>query len=135
MKEETKMVDVVSVTTGVIYRTFDMIWFSEMKRYIKGWIKENGFVIVGYENGTVKVCEKQIYDLVKKCYEDVIEDLNETQNGPEPEMPHTSEIIRDWKCQAADEWDWFTVEYANKIFDDIYNVVAKIETEKYIAFC
>lgn len=37
-------VDVVDSTTGEVYRTFDLPWWDEGKRYIKGWIKKNGYV-------------------------------------------------------------------------------------------
>lgn len=135
MKEDTKMVDVVSVVTGEVYMTFDMIWLFEMKRYIKGWIKENGYEIDRYENGTVYVKEKAKFDLVRNCYEDVIHDLNETQNGSEPEMPHTSEIIRDWKCSAAEEWDDLTVEQVDKLFDEIYKIVDEEATQRAMEYC
>ena len=131
------MVDVVSITTGEVYMTFDMIWISEMERYMKGWIKSNGLVFIEFDNKTktAKVCEEQVYELVKKCYDDVIEDLNETQNNSEPETPHTNEIIRDWKCQAVEDWDWFPTEYAEKVFDDVYKIIDEKVTQETMAYC
>lgn len=73
--------------------------------------------------------------LVRDCYKDVIEDLNETQMGCEPEMPHTSEIIRDWKCCAAEEWDDMTVEEASAEFDRLYAIVDAEATIKAMAYC
>lgn len=68
MKEVTKMVDVVSITTGEVFQTFDMIWFAEMKRYINGWIKENGYEFVEYDKGTIWVRNKnEKYQMKREC--------------------------------------------------------------------
>ncbi len=56
------LVDVVSKETGEVYRSFDMPYSYEGKRYINSWIKVNGYKFdhVTYEsNGTtVWVTEK-----------------------------------------------------------------------------
>lgn len=57
-------VDVVDSTTGEVYRTFDLPWFAEGKRYIKGWIKTNGLVFEKvhypkFQNTTIWVHRKE----------------------------------------------------------------------------
>lgn len=128
-------IDIMSITTGEIFRTFDMPYFSEGKRYVNGWLKHNDLVFIKYNKGTIEVCEKQIIDLVKKCYDDVIADISETQFGEEQKTPNTSEIIRDWKCCAIEEWDWFPVEYAEKIFDKVYKIVEDKAKHESMAYC
>lgn len=67
---------------------------------------------------------EQMKEMVTECYEEVLRDLsemfiNELADG-EPSAPHTSEIIRDWKCCAAEEWEDLTVDEADKMFDELY---------------
>ena len=35
--------DVLNSKTGEVLRTFDVPWFDQGKRYIKGWIKAHGY--------------------------------------------------------------------------------------------
>ena len=75
-------------------------------------------------------------ELVRSCYEDVLADLNETQFGvSEPEMPHTSEIIRDYKCEAAEEWEDLTVEEADAEFDRLYKLIDEEASRRALAYC
>lgn len=46
-------VDVVSSKTGEVYRTFDLPWFDQGKRYIKGWIKAHGLEFERVEFGKI----------------------------------------------------------------------------------
>ena len=61
-------IDLVSITTGEVIRYFDMPWFSEGKRYINGWIEQNGFEFVEYEKGTIWVRNKnEKYQMKREC--------------------------------------------------------------------
>jgi hypothetical protein len=66
---------------------------------------------------------REMFNLVNDCYNEVMDDLNDTFEQPEPIMPHSSEIIRDYKSIAAEEWEELTVEEADKIFDKIYRMI------------
>lgn len=66
---------------------------------------------------------KEMFKLVNDCYNEVMDDLNDTFEQPEPIMPHSGEIIRDYKCVAAEEWEELTVEEADEIFDKIYRMI------------
>ena len=66
---------------------------------------------------------KEMFELVNDCYNDVIEDINNTFNYIEPTRPHTSEIFRDYKSIAAEEWEDYSLEEVDEIFDSIYKTI------------
>lgn len=65
----------------------------------------------------------EMYKLVLECYNEVMNDLMETFEQPEPTMPNTSEIIYDYKCVASEEWDDLTLEEVEETFDRIYKAI------------
>ena len=44
--------------------------------------------------------------------------------------PVQSEILRDYKCIAAEEWEDCTVEKANQLFDDILSAIDDINVDE-----
>lgn len=50
------MIYVISYITGEILATFpNRIWFADDKRFIRRWVKNNGYVEVKYEAGSLYV--------------------------------------------------------------------------------
>ena len=62
--------------------------------------------------------------LVESCYKEVVEEVSNSVLEDRP--ARVSEIIRDWKCCAAEEWEHLSVEDADREFDRLY---AEIEYE------
>ena len=56
---------------------------------------------------------------VKKCYNEVVEDICVTQYSDieNPTSPHTSEIIRDFKAEAA-EYGYMDEEEFDKLYQE-----------------
>ena len=56
------IVDVVSITTGEVYRSFDIPYYAEGKRHINSWIKVNGYVFdhVSYDKSGTTVWVKEV---------------------------------------------------------------------------
>lgn len=65
----------------------------------------------------------EMYELVQDCYNDVMDDVIESFEREEPTMPNTSEIIYDYKSQAAEDWDDLTLEEVEETFDRIYKAI------------
>lgn len=69
--------------------------------------------------------------LVEKCrnkllslYSNPIEDMDY------PLTPEESEIIRDYKSIAAEDWEDCTVEEADQLFDDIMSAIDDINADE-----
>lgn len=57
--------------------------------------------------------ERARIELVKKCYKEMMAD-----------PAHMAETLRDYHCQAAEDWEDFTVEEAAAEFNRIYTLVS-----------
>ena len=64
---------------------------------------------------------KEMLELVNDCYNDIIDDI--TNTFIELTSPHTSEIFRDYKSIAAEEWEDYSLEEVDEIFDSIYKTI------------
>ena len=64
---------------------------------------------------------KEMFELVNDCYNDIIDDI--TNTFIELTSPHTSEIFRDYKSIAAEEWEDYSLEEVDEIFDSIYKTI------------
>lgn len=60
-------------------------------------------------------------ELVRACYADVLKEISDALI--ENRSFKTSEIIRDWKCCAAEEWEDLTIEEVDAEFDRLYEIV------------
>ena len=64
---------------------------------------------------------KEMFELVNDCYNDILDDINNT--FIESTSPHTSEIFTDYKSIAAEEWEDYSLEEVDEIFDSIYKTI------------
>lgn len=64
---------------------------------------------------------KEMLELVNDCYNDIIDDI--TNTFIKLTSPHTSEIFRDYKSIAAEEWEDYSLEEVDEIFDSIYKTI------------
>ena len=62
-------------------------------------------------------------ELVRACYNDVVKEISDA--FIEDRAPHISDIMRDWKCCAAEEWEDLTVEEVTEEFNRLYKIVEK----------
>ena len=71
-------------------------------------------------------------EFVRKCHDAVVDDICETQFGDwdNPVEPHTSQIIADFKAEAA-EYDYMTEEE----FDELYSECDRLATLSACAWC
>jgi len=61
--------------------------------------------------------------LVEDCYKDVLTEISDAMR--EDRCPHVSDIIRDWKCCAAEEWYLLTLEEVDRVFDNFWCEIEK----------
>lgn len=64
---------------------------------------------------------KEMFELVNNCYNDILDDISNT--FIESTSPHTSEIFRDYRSIAAEEWEDYSLEEVDEIFDSIYKTI------------
>lgn len=70
--------------------------------------------------------------LVEECRNTILALYSEPDDfdGEHPIGPRESEVIRDYKCQAAEDWEDCTVEEADRLFDDILSAIDDINADE-----
>ena len=69
--------------------------------------------------------------LIEDCRHDIFE-AYDNYSGPEEEVPFSrieSDVIRDYRVEAAEQWEDLTVEEADELFDKIFDALCVIHAE------
>lgn len=68
----------------------------------------------------------------EECYNAVVREISKSYIEDRP--AHTSEIIRDWKCCAAEHFDELSVEEVDRKFDELYKQVEQEHLHEALAY-
>jgi hypothetical protein len=100
-----------------------------MKMYIKS-NKWPDFDKIKEAQRFLSTIDHDKYDLVSSCLREVNKEYGKFDyHGESPVGGRVSSVIRDYKCQAAEDWDDLSVEEADKLFDDIMNALEIVHAD------
>ena len=102
-----------------------------MKRYIKSSYPD--FSAIQEAQQFLDSQDPAKVELVEDCYDEVLEAYE--CSDLEDFCPHTKEIMRDFRSEAAEEWVELSVDEADKLFNEIYQAIETVRADEAAAWC
>ena len=102
-----------------------------MKRYVKA-NKYPDFKTVSQAQQFLDSQDPAKVEFVDDCYGDILDSY--ADSDADDFFNKESEIMRDYKSEAAEDWSDLTVEEADKLFDEIFHAIEVVRADEAAAW-